>query len=59
MVELAFYAAGAALIAMVGMTIVMTIVILGLQWLITFPFRLGWREHAGPIGKVTPAAEKQ
>jgi hypothetical protein len=28
--------------------------IAGFQWLTTFPFRLGWRRHADPVGKALP-----
>jgi hypothetical protein len=50
MVELAFYAAGAAF----ALLLAIGLFLLVLQVLTGFPFRWGWRRHDGAIGKVLP-----
>ena len=42
-----FFTLGAACAMALGVAAI----ILGLQWVTTYPYRLGWRAHSGPIGK--------
>ena len=45
-----FFTLGAAC----AMALSVAAIILGLQWATTYPYRLGWRAHSGPIGKQVP-----